>query len=161
MLLQVEMPVFNLNRNSPDIVGVRHARAVSNGTAALFMSMVALGVGPGDRVLTTPLTWIATAAAPATLGAEIDFVDIDPITYNIDPEQLENKLTDNTKAVIPVHLYGQCCDMDPIYRWDKNMDSKWSKMPAMPLAQSIKTKKQAQWVLPDVLAFTNKKTSQL
>ena len=94
--------------------GVRHARAVSNGTAALFMSMVALGVGPGDRVLTTPLTWIATAAAPATLGAEIDFVDIDPITYNIDPEQLENKLTDNTKAVIPVHLYGQCCDMDPI-----------------------------------------------
>ncbi|MBN1341821.1 MAG: DegT/DnrJ/EryC1/StrS family aminotransferase [Phycisphaerae bacterium] len=94
--------------------GCGHARVVSNGTAALFLSMVALDVGQGDRVLTTPLTWIATAAAPATLGAEIDFVDVDPNTYNMDPDQLAEKLTPNTRAVIPVHLYGQCCDMDPI-----------------------------------------------
>ncbi len=94
--------------------GCRHARVVSNGSAALFLSMVALDVAPGDRVLTTPLTWIATAAAPAVLGAEIDFVDVDPNTYNMDPDQLADKLTPNTKVVIPVHLYGQCCDMDPI-----------------------------------------------
>jgi perosamine synthetase len=94
--------------------GCEYARACSNGTAALFLSMVALDIRPGDRVLTTPLTWIATAAAAATLGAEIDFVDIDPVTYNLDPRQLEKKITVNTKAVIPVHLYGQCCDMDPI-----------------------------------------------
>jgi len=94
--------------------GTRYARATSNGSGALFVSLVALGVGPGDRVLTTPLTWIATAAAPATLGAEVDFVDVDPVTYNMDPVQLEGKLTANTKAVLPVHLYGQCCDMDPI-----------------------------------------------
>jgi len=94
--------------------GVRHARVVSNGTAALFLSMVALDIKDGDRVLTTPLTWIATAAAPATLGAEVDFVDIDPITYNLDPNKLEEKLTPNTRVVIPVHLYGQCCDMNPI-----------------------------------------------
>lgn len=94
--------------------GTQYARVVSNGTAALFLSLLALGIKPGDRVLTTPLTWIATAAAGATLGAEVDFVDIDPITYNLDPNRLEAKLTANTKAVLPVHLYGQCCDMDPL-----------------------------------------------
>jgi len=94
--------------------GTKHARVTSNGTGALFVSLVALGVGPGDRVLTTPLTWIATAAAATTLGADVDFVDIDPVTYNLDPNKLEEKLTPNTRVVIPVHLYGQCCDMDPI-----------------------------------------------
>lgn len=94
--------------------GCKYARATSNGTASLFLSMIALGVGPGDRVLTTPITWIATAACATTLGADVDFVDIDPVTYNMDPNKLEEKLTPNTKAVIPVHLYGQCCDMDAI-----------------------------------------------
>lgn len=93
---------------------VAHARAVSNGTAALFLSLLALGIKPGDRVLTTPLTWIATAAATVTLGAEVDFVDIDPATYNLNPAELESKITPNTKAILPVHLYGQCCDMDAI-----------------------------------------------
>jgi len=94
--------------------GTRYARVVSNGTAALFLSLVAAGVTKGDRVLTSPLTWIATAAAAGTLGADVDFVDIDPVTYNLDPEQLKGKITADTKAVLPVHLYGQCCDMDPI-----------------------------------------------
>ena len=94
--------------------GAAHARVVTNGTAALFLSLRALDVGLGDRVLTTPLTWIATAAAAATLGAEVDFVDIDPDTYNLDPNKVAEKVTPNTKAVLPVHLYGQCCDMDPI-----------------------------------------------
>lgn len=94
--------------------GVAHARAVSNGTAALFLSLIAAGVGPGDRVLTTPLTWIATAAAAATLGATVDFVDVEPQYYTLDPAQLAAKLTPDVKAVIPVHLYGQCCDMDAI-----------------------------------------------
>src|SRR5204863_4327061 len=90
------------------------ARAVSNGTAALFLSLLALGVKRGDRILTTPMTWIATAAAGVTLGAEVDFVDIDSVTYNLDPDQLESKITPNTKAFLPVHLYGQSCDMDHI-----------------------------------------------
>ncbi len=94
--------------------GVTHARAVSNGTAALFLSLVALGIKRGDRVLTTPMTWIATAAAGVTLGAEVDFADIDPVTYNLDPKQLAAKITPNTHAILPVHLYGQCCDMDAI-----------------------------------------------
>src|SRR3989440_8797115 len=94
--------------------GTTHARAVSNGTAALFLSLVALEIGPGDRVLTSPLTWIATAAAAVTLGAEVDFVDVDPATYNLNPAELEARITPNTKAVLPVHLYGRCCDMDSI-----------------------------------------------
>lgn len=94
--------------------GATHARAVSNGTAALFLSLLAIGIKRGDRVLTSPMTWIATAAAGVTLGAEVDFVDIDPETCNLDPRQLEAKITTNTKAILPVHLYGQCCDMDEI-----------------------------------------------
>jgi len=94
--------------------GTKYARCVSNGTAALFLSMIGIGIKPGDRVITTPLTWIATAAAPATLGAEIDFVDIDPETWNLDPAKIEEKITPKTKAIVPVHLYGQCCDMDAI-----------------------------------------------
>ena len=94
--------------------GTAHARAVSNGTAALFLSLVALDIKAGDRILTTPMTWIATAAAGVTLGAEVDFVDIDPDTCNLDPAQLEARITPNTKAILPVHLYGQCCDMDAI-----------------------------------------------
>lgn len=105
---------IEFERAFAEYCGTKHARCVSNGTAALFVSMVGLGIKQGDRVITTPLTWIATAAAPATLGAEIDFVDVDPVTYNLDPAQLEAAITPDTKAIIPVHLYGQCCDMDAI-----------------------------------------------
>lgn len=94
--------------------GTKYARCVSNGTAALFLSMLGIGIRPGDRVITTPLTWIATAASAAVLGAEIDFVDIDPKTYNLDPALIEEKITPKTKAIAPVHMYGQCCDMDAI-----------------------------------------------
>ncbi len=97
-----------------EYTGAKYARVVSNGTTALFLSLIGINLKPGDRVLTTPITWIATAAAPVTLGAEVDFVDIDPVTYNLDHNQLEDKLTPNTKAVIPVHLYGQPCEMDKI-----------------------------------------------
>ena len=105
---------IQFEQNFAAYCGVSHARAVSNGTAALFLSLVALDIKPGDRILTTPLTWIATAAAGVTLGAEVDFVDIDPVTCNLDPAQLEARITPNTKAILPVHLYGQCCDMDAI-----------------------------------------------
>lgn len=105
---------IRFEKDFADYCGVKYARVVSNGTAALFLSMIGIDLKPGDHVLTTPLTWIATAAAPVTLGAEVDFVDIDPVTYNIDVNQLEDKLRPNTKAVLPVHLYGQCCDMDAL-----------------------------------------------
>jgi len=93
-------------------IGVKHALAVTNCTAALELALTALGIGPGDEVITTPLTWVATANAIATRGATVVLADVDPRTLNLDPDAAAAKITPCTKAIIPVHLYGQCCEMD-------------------------------------------------
>lgn len=99
-----------------EYIGVKHAVAASSGTTALHLALLAAGVGLGDEVITTPFTFAATGNSVLYVGAKPVFVDIDNETYNLDPEKIENAVTDKTKAIMPVHLYGQPADMDPINR---------------------------------------------
>lgn len=106
--------VKQLEDRLAEYVGVKHCITTSSGTDTLLIAMMALGIGPGDEVITTPFTFIATGEMIALLGAKPVFVDIDPRTYNIDPAKIEAAITPKTKAIIPVSLYGQCMDSDAI-----------------------------------------------
>jgi perosamine synthetase len=94
--------------------GSDYGLAVTSGTTGLHLSMIGAGVRPGDEVITTPVTWIATANAAAVLGAKVVFADVDARTLNLDPASVASKITPRTKAILAVHLYGQCCDMDAL-----------------------------------------------
>ena len=98
-----------------DYVGAKYAVAISNGTSALHAACFAAGIGPGDEVITTPLTFAASANCVLYCGGTPVFADVDPKTYNIDPEDIRRKITDRTKAIIAVHLAGQPCDMYAIH----------------------------------------------
>jgi len=94
--------------------GTRDAAGVNSGTAALHLALLALGIGPGDEVITVPATFVATVAAVIYSGARPVFVDVDPLTWTMDPARIEAAITPRTKAILPVHLHGLTADMDPI-----------------------------------------------
>jgi len=94
--------------------GAEFGVGCGSGTDALVLALHALGIGPGDEVIVPPFTFFATASSVCRVGATPVFVDIDPVTFNIDPQLVESKITHKTRAIIPVHLFGQCCDMDAI-----------------------------------------------
>jgi len=106
--------VQSFETEAAEYLGVSDAIACANGTDALHLALLGLGIGPGDEVITTPFTFIATAEAIAYVGATPVFVDIDPITYNMDINLVEQAITDSTRAVIPVHLFGLPCDMNAL-----------------------------------------------
>ena len=97
-----------------DWVGTKHAAAVSSGTAGLHLGLVRAGVGPGDEVITSPFSFISSANCALHAGADVAFADIDPVTFNIDPAALEAAITPRTKAIVPVHIFGQPCDIQAI-----------------------------------------------
>ena len=105
-----------------DYVGAKYAVAISNGTSALHAACFAAGIQPGDEVITTPLTFAASANCVLYCGGTPVFADVDPKTYNIDPEDIRRKITDKTKAIIAVHLAGQPCDMEEIHKIAKEHD---------------------------------------
>ncbi len=108
--------VSELEQKLAEYVGARHCVGVASGTDALLIALMALDVGPGDEVVTVPFTFFATAEVIALLGAKPVFVDIDRKSYNMDPAQLEAAITPQTRAILPVSLYGQCPDIDAINR---------------------------------------------
>lgn len=106
--------VQQLEAELQNFTGSKHAITCSNGTDALLLAMMAMDIQPGDEIITTPFTFIATAETIALMHATPAFVDIDPVTFNIDPSKIEAAITDKTKAIMPVSLYGQPADMDEI-----------------------------------------------
>ncbi len=106
--------VLELEQALAQYVGVKHCIGMANGTDALLVALMAAGVGSGDEVITTPFTFLAPAEMAKLLGAKVVLVDIDPRTYNLDANLLKQAISPKTKAIIPVSLYGQCADFDPI-----------------------------------------------
>ncbi len=106
--------VEQLEREIADYCNSKFAVGVSSGSDALLVSLMSSGIGPGDEVITTPFTFFATIGSVIRVGASVAFVDVDPVTFNMDPVGLDKALTKKTKAIIPIHLFGQSADMKPI-----------------------------------------------
>ncbi len=106
--------VQEFEKNAAEYLGVKYAVGVANGTDALQIALMALGIGAGDEVITTPFTFVATTETIVMLGAKPVYVDIDPISYNINPSKIKEKITSKTKAILPVHLYGNPVKIDEI-----------------------------------------------
>ncbi|MEK7164636.1 MAG: DegT/DnrJ/EryC1/StrS family aminotransferase, partial [Patescibacteria group bacterium] len=113
-ILSIGSKVREFEKQFAKKIGTKYACAVSSGTAGLHLTMIAAGIGPGDEVITTPFSFIASANCIIYVGAKPVFVDIDPQTYNIDPQKIEAKITKRTKAIVVVHIFGQSADMESI-----------------------------------------------
>lgn len=123
--------------------GVKEAVAVGNGTDALLLALRGFGVGPGDEVITTPFTFFASAETIAALGATPVFVDIDPVTLNMDLDQLESKITPRTKAIIPVHIFGQMVDVERVMEIAARHDLKVLEDSAQAIGANYRGRKAA------------------
>ena len=145
--------VNELEEKMANYVGVKHCIGVSSGSDALLIAMMALGIGPGDEVITTPFTFIATSGMIKLIGATPVFVDIDPRTYNIDPAKISSAITNNTKLILPVSLYGQCSDMDAINNIAKQHDLQVLEDGAQSFGATYKGKKSGSLSIVGCTSF--------
>jgi len=133
--------VTELEEKIAAISGCKYGIGVSSGTDAILNSLMSLEIGPGDEVITTPFTFFATVGCIARTGATCVFADIDPQTFNINPSLIESKVTDKTKAIMPVHLFGQMADMDPIMKIAKKYNLYVIEDAAQSITSTYKGKK--------------------
>ena len=144
--------VRQLEEEFAKLCGTKYAVAVNSGTAALHTSLYASGIRPGDEVITVPFTFVASANSIIMQGAKPIFVDVDENTFNINPKLIEEKITPNTKAILPVHLYGQPCDMGSIRKIAKRNDLKVIEDSAQAVGAEIDGQKTGN--LGDLAAFS-------
>jgi dTDP-4-amino-4,6-dideoxygalactose transaminase len=133
--------VIEFEKEFADYVGVKHAISVGNGTDALVLALMACGIGQGDEVITTPFTFFSTAESISSIGATPVFVDVEKDTYNIDPLKIEEKITSKTKAIMPVHIFGQSAKMDEIMEIAKKHNLKVIEDAAQAVGAEYKEKK--------------------
>jgi dTDP-4-amino-4,6-dideoxygalactose transaminase len=145
--------VDRLEREVAAYCQVQHAVGVASGSDALLVVLMALRIGPGDEVITTPYTFFATASAIARVGAKIVFVDVDPATYNINPDAIERAITPRTRAIIPVHLFGQCAEMDPILKIGKALGLPVIEDAAQAIGATYKGRKAGSMGIAGCLSF--------
>jgi dTDP-4-amino-4,6-dideoxygalactose transaminase len=136
--------VAQVEEELADYIGTKFTVGCSSGTDALLLALMALDIGPGDEVITTPYTFFATAGSIARSGAKAVFVDIDPETFLMDVNQIEEKINLNTKAIMPVHLFGQCVDMDPLMSLARKFNLKVIEDAAQAIGATYKGKKAGQ-----------------
>lgn len=133
--------VIEFEKEFAEYIGVKHAISVGNGTDALVLALMACGIGKGDEVITTPFTFFSTAESISLVGATPVFVDVEKETYNIDPLKIEEKITEKTKAIMPVHIFGQSAKMDEIMAIAKKHDLKVIEDAAQAVGSEYKGKK--------------------
>ncbi|MCK4793378.1 MAG: DegT/DnrJ/EryC1/StrS family aminotransferase, partial [Desulfobacteraceae bacterium] len=148
----MEEEVLGLQKDFSNYVGAKHALVVNSGTAALHAAVVACGIGPGDEVITPAYSFWATSQAVMAHNAIPVFVDIDPDSMNMDPEKIEEKITDKTKALLPVHVHGLCADMYPIMEIAKKQGLRVIEDAAQ--AAGAKYKGKNAGVLGDIACFS-------
>jgi len=145
--------VSSFEHEVAEYCGVKYAVGVSSGTDALLLSLMGIGVKAGDEVITSPFTFIATAETCLLLGAKPVFVDVDYETFNINPDLIEEKVTEKTKAIVPVHLFGQMADMDPILKIAKKYNIAVIEDAAQSIGASINGSPACSWGDMGCLSF--------
>ena len=152
-ILSIGQKVEEFEKKFTKFAGTKYACAVSSGTAGLHLAMIAAGIGPDDEVITSPFSFVASANAILYVGAKPVFVDIDPVTYNMDPAKIEEKITKKTKAILVVHIFGQMTDMDPIMKLAKKYKLKVIEDACESIGATYKGKKVGTFGESAVFAF--------